>query len=116
MREIKFRAWDVVSGEWIDWNQADDQDKSMDDGFVFEIRSPDGKVIIEQYTGLKDRDGVEIFEGDIMTHPDFSPDEKLVVSFRDGAFYLGGWDCVRTDFTKGKVVGKVHENKDLLEG
>lgn len=121
-RSIKFRMWDEASGKYADAKNTIeclaqqmryDAGKKPADG-VYYNHIKHG-VVFEQYTGLKDENCVEIYDGDIMTHPDFKPSAKLVVSFKDGCFYLGGWDCVRTDFSLGVVVGNKCENPELIE-
>jgi hypothetical protein len=61
------------------------------------------------YTGIEDSEGKEIYENDIMSHPDFKDGAKLRVYFLKGCTYLEGWDCVNTDLSKGKVIGSTHQ-------
>lgn len=70
-----------------------------------------GKVD-QQFTCLKDCEGVEVYEGDILTHPEFRT--NVVVEWKHGCWHLSGWDVIRTPITPGKVIGNIYENPDLL--
>lgn len=81
---------------------------------------------VGQYTGLKDKNGKEIYDGDIVTTDINRP--YLIVEFRNGCFMFNCndghndyYDIMlpileepQTTYKYGEVVGNVYENKDLL--
>ena len=103
-REIKFRGRHYNSEKILFG------DLHVGNGYYYINNVIADPKTIGQYTGLKDSKGMEIYEGDIMTHPEFQKRARLQVRFSEGCFCLEGWDCIRTDFTKGTVIGNIHEN------
>ena len=114
MRELKFRAWDHIEmnvpslGEFNDMN--DEIDNLIFDG-----------VLLMQYTGLKDKNGVEIYEGDIASV--FGSPFEIV--FYEGCFGYWIWEneAYRNFITSAisnnkddvEVIGNIYENKDLVK-
>ncbi|HGP3997170.1 TPA: YopX family protein [Enterococcus faecium] len=81
------------------------------------------KVVLMQSTGLKDKNGVEIFEGDLVEHDDnLNGDWETfeaceVVYDKDYAQFCFKWDAGNflTDYRNLNVIGNIYENSELLE-
>ena len=124
MREIKFRVWDVERGRHRRGcdNLMMDLRGTLYWQFGLDFPMPLDPVqrkgfIVEQYTGLKDANGVEIYEGDICV---WKVNGELTgeVFFTHGAFDMRNqkiglicWDSLRGMTT---IIGNIHENPELL--
>ena len=80
---------------------------------------------VGQFTGLTDKNGVKIFEGDIVTveNPNISDDEYGIVKFdNDGAMFIVEFDTFTVDFGNNidsnqcKIIGNIFDNPELLKG
>lgn len=120
MREINFRAWDnlekrmhkVVSLHWRNGKLVSARLEGENEPIPIE-----GRLVIEQSTGLKDRNGTEINKGDILIDDAGEPIEHWVVKFSDGGFVgeCAGVTESLFELTQLEVVGNIHENPELLE-
>ena len=81
---------------------------------------------VNQFTGLTDKLGVEIYVGDILRlyvlDYDFEPTETYgkVLRLPDGCWYVGGvndsiYDCIQYQDKHFEVIGNIYENLDLLD-
>lgn len=127
MREIKFRAWNtrysfMMSKEITVCNSVVVDYVPI--GYC-EDETTDDDLIILQYTGLKDKNGVEIYEGDVVSIMDCEPSLYKIVwvddMFRFDVEYIGtdltNWqDESMGEFSSEdfEVIGNIYENSDLL--
>jgi len=118
MREIKFRAWDTIQKKmtiafdsWFIHPETYSIDCGIMIGDDIHINRGISEFEIMQYTGLKDKNGVEIYEGDLFqpryNHLDnYAPIE---VKFKNGAFNISKYlskEC--------EVIGNIYENTDMI--
>lgn len=144
MREIKFRAWDgetmIENALYAEYQHPSKHGDINLPGHWQTGFSNCKKLYLMQYTGLKDKNGVEIYEGDILEKP-FDPEytntkwqdrEIIIKAHRHVVLYdylrcrFRGkaiinpypwnedifWPHVKNNYT---VIGNIHENPELLE-
>ena len=113
-REIKFRAWDTD-----DKLMCTFPEKKHIDGSVVNMMNASENKIIMQFTGLYDKNGKEIYEGDIIkaeivsgiTEPEY--EEKIgVINFENYCYYIG--NDVLWCSENHEVIGNIYENPKLL--
>jgi uncharacterized phage protein (TIGR01671 family) len=119
MREIKFRAWD---NDMHEWTTAFDMDN---DGVVYPAVTPysnNPDIRIMEYTGLHDKNGKEIYEGDIVREvlwrQEQTDDVLGKVHWSDGnaGFWVSGRSVLTEGYTQDlEVIGNIYENPELLE-
>ena len=121
MRPIKFRAWDKVSKKflhpWPNGFHILGETTCFDlIGMQLKERNPEkttlemlNDVVITQFTGLHDRHGKEIWEGDKLRG--HATGRVYTVFFKDGAFFARSGNIIltRTDFHNNEVIGNIFE-------
>lgn len=123
MREIKFRAWDIKRKTYDHEEILLSPNGDILASRWQELREPESIYIIEQYTGLKDKNGEMVYEGDIVLDC-YDGDDAFIVEWdKDTAsFILTDTEHILNvsfdNFYPDKyleVIGNIHENKELLE-
>jgi len=113
MREIRFRAWDSRAGKM--WNPIIRPDgvlmaENGMGGYV-SYYDQDPQDPIMQFTGLKDKNGVDIYEGDILCSHLAQNEIKGVMEWDEDR---AGWSNFKP-LNRFHVMGNIHENPELLE-
>ncbi len=123
MRELKFRVWDKLQNQMIVVKQLNwykNMDRLLVNGCWVDPDRP-----LMQYTGLKDKNGKEIYEGDVLA-TDWMVKKKepgYLVKWEEYGF--SPFDFVldkRDNFTvfgalyNFQIIGNIYENKELLDG
>jgi len=125
MREIKFRAWDKPGKYFVEHDDLFGTDPYYQNPFM------NSEYILLQYTGLKDKNGVEMYEGDIVEYRDYSngayftfsgkdiqPRKSTVIEI-DNLFkgvYLPGVGSMNQQrhADKLEITGNIYESPELL--
>ena len=127
-REIKFRAWDEVSEKMLNWN--DFLDTNMKNTFL----APESTgLILMQYTGLHDKNGKEIYEGDIVLlacyhykEPVFDGEFEVIYDEINGMWLLVDLEDKENVYTFENIrgyyltelekIGNIYDNPEVLGG
>ena len=122
MREIKFRAWDDLYKKMYGYNSA--WKLQWSDGRMWDINLAEylDHIILMQYTGLKDSNGKEIYEGDIVFWPHMGETELYEVYYNEDEVHyfarpinnLGETESY-LDSTHMQIIGNIYENPELLK-
>jgi len=134
MREIKFRAWDKKNKEWLNPNtigiNLNGKGIAPDETW---LEHDPSNIALMQFTGLHDKNGKEIWEGDIVKYKygmKISDEEEEPgeveeyiepIIFQEGTFYPIPCGYYPDDYWYGykyydfKVIGNIYENPELLE-
>ncbi|MFA5439817.1 YopX family protein [Dehalococcoides sp.] len=140
-REIKFRGKKIDTGEWVYGNYAFSSVngkhqitvETLDGCKHYYVYHPVNPETVGQYTGLKDKNGNEIYEGDIVQWGTEDEILSCVVEYTEGAHdseecpYMSGFsyrvidaidypedDEGETDYVT-EVIGNIYDNPELLE-
>ena len=125
MREIKFRAWDKEHKRWTNYSIADDLPRFYDKHTGCWKTDREGeRFILCQYTGLKNYNGKEIYEGDIVRSEWFlgwigvakylDNNQSFVFESIDKNYRGSRVSLGRTE-QYVKILGNIYENPELLE-
>ena len=118
MREIKVRAWykpykQMCQVESLRFDGNGVYTAVLIEESFYDRRLVEAdEIVIEQFTGLKDKNDTEIYEGDILIDDTGEPVEYWIVKFSEGGF-IG--ECAGVaeplfELTNLEIVGNIHEN------
>lgn len=109
MRSLKFRVWNTIEGRW---HGIHNQEAKMvggiccKEGIYIVSESVSRNLIVQQYTGLKDKNGKEIYEGDIVN---FNEPTKLAENIYMSSLYV--FDFYEGSFTRPYIYNSINGSK-----
>lgn len=123
------RIWDNDNGEWLCQSDKDALTYygfDITGGETTEFQGlpkwhPDRHLVWEQSTGLKDKNGKEIYEGDIVTlngeWEEIEHSDCAIIAFEDGCFRVGdGYENEAGSYLSDwRIIGNIHENPELVK-
>lgn len=129
MKEIKFRAWDVENERWLpineivnDWGSTPWIDAMYTADTEFGLHDSGNTLVWQQYTGLKDKNGKEIYEGDILRGTasddsrEYTKNGCVVFKEHELRYELDEDFCLPLNWYESlEVIGNIYENPELLQ-
>ena len=118
MREIKFRAWGKFDHKMYTPGRLNVCKSHLNPQYVPMWWNADGEEVVwMQYTGLRDKNGKEIYEGDILHHDLWG---NTTIIWEEGMFrgQGGEYDVTLADhqLKRCRIIGNIYENPELLGG
>ena len=119
---LKFRIWDNINNVWIEGPLLDIRQGCIA-GYYMPEEAMKRRIITEQCTGLKDKNGKLIYEGDIcIPAKDMADKAGEVYRAESGAYFIKGRMKSGMEYDFGiywhhnmyEIIGNIHENADLL--
>lgn len=127
MRNIKFRAWDKAVKDMVPIKTIDFRKDGAECAVDFcdingDLTGKNPEWVLMQYTGMKDKNGVEIYEGDVLFHPlqgrrkVFYPYSETVASYGLRNIDNGFGSTLQDSHAVWEVIGNIYEDSELLGG
>lgn len=133
-KEIKFRLWSKIGKKFIETNNPNLEFVINNNGYLYSIENfygeiyvlPQMDIEVLQFTGLQDKNGIEIYEGDILKYK-FPYDKRKVhtsaVTYLETQASFGIKDRYENEIPLYKitannyfeVIGNIYENEELLQ-